>query len=220
MTMSNRVLTPPDFKPLRHQRLLLMSYLRRVLKLPIMETMRGGFSNGVRQHAHPKQLNDIRLFPQPGYQWRRPVAVSKLADPLVSRGFTDLGPYRIDVMPEVSVRLLVNSTVSVYACVYEHAEARIWLELVSRYEDGSRATFTTLHSNGFDQRPLDTTVRAPSASAEALYGRMLRERPQRSLLRLDSATVIRLFESAYAEQRLWRQTEGIFASQVSHVAVT
>jgi len=26
--------------------------------------------------------------------------------------FTDLGPYRIDVMPEVSVRLLVNSTVS------------------------------------------------------------------------------------------------------------
>ena len=105
MTMSNRVLTPQDFKPLRHQRLLLMSYLRRVLKLPIMETMRGGFSNGVRRHAHPKQLNDIRLFPQPGYQWRKPVAVSKLADPLVSRGFTDLGPYRIDVMPEVSVRL-------------------------------------------------------------------------------------------------------------------
>ena len=123
------------------------------------------------------------------------MAVSKLADPLVSRGFTDLGPYRIDVMPEVTVRFLINSAVSVYACVYEHAQAGIWLDLVSRYEDGSRATFTTLRSNGLDQRPQDTLVRAVSASAEALYGRMLRERPQRALLRLDAPTAIRLFES-------------------------
>ena len=64
-------------------------------------------------------------------------------------------------------------------------------------EDGSRATFTTLRSNGLDQRPQDTLVRAVSASAEALYGRMLRERPQRTLLRLDAATAIRLFQSRF-----------------------
>jgi hypothetical protein len=197
-----------------------MSNVRRVLKFRIVQTMRGGFRTELGRHAHLKQPDHIRLFPQPGYPWKKPVAVSKLAAPLACRGFTDLGPYRIDVMPELTVRVLVNPTVSVYACVYEHAKAGIWLELVSRYEDGSRATFTTHPSNRSDQRPQDTVVRAASASAEALYGRMLTERPQRTLLRLDAATVIRLFESAYAEQRLWRQTEEISASQVTNVAAT
>src|SRR5678809_240919 len=114
--MSKRVLTPQYFKSLSHPRLLLMSNLRWVLKFRIVQTMRGGFRNEIGRQARARQPHQIRLFPQPGYQWKKPVAVSKLAGPLVSRGFTDLGPYRIDVMPEVSVRLLVNSTVSVYAC--------------------------------------------------------------------------------------------------------
>jgi hypothetical protein len=218
--MSKRVLTPQYFKSLSHPRLLLMSNLRRVLKFRIVQTMRGGFRNEIGQQARARQPHQIRLFPQPGYQWKKPVAVSKLAGPLAARGFTDLGPYRIDVMPEVTVRFLVNPTVSVYACVHEHAKAGIWLDLVSRYEDGSRATFTTLRSNGIDQRPQDTIVRAPSATSETLYGRMLRERPQRTLLRLDAVTAIRLFEAAYAEQMLWRQTEGISACEVSNVAAT
>jgi hypothetical protein len=197
-----------------------MSNVRRVLEFRVVQTMRGGSRTELGRPAHSKQPDHIRLFPQPGYPWKKPVAVSKLAGPLASRGFTDLGPYRIDVMPELTVRVLVNSTVSVYACVYEHATAGIWLDLVSRYEDGSRATFTTLRSNGINQRPQDTIVRAPSASSEALYGRMLTERPQRALLRLDPATVIRLFESAYAEQRLWRQTKSISAREASNVAAT
>lgn len=217
--MSKRVLTRRYFKSLSHQRLF-MSDLRQALKSRIVQTMRRVLRKEVGRQAHAKQSDQIRLFPQPGYQWKKPVAVSKLADPLVSRGFTDLGPYRIDVMPEVTVRFLINSAVSVYACVYEHAKAGIWLDLVSRYEDGSRATFTTHRSNGLDQRPQDTLVRAVSASAEALYGRMLRERPQRTLLRLDAATAIRLFESADTEQRRWRQTEGISASQVTNAVAT
>ena len=182
--------------------------------------MLGGFLKEVRRQALAKQPDQIRLFPQPGYQWKKPVAVSKLANPLAARGFTDLGPYRIDVMPDVTLRFLVNPAVSIYACVYEHARTGIWLDLVSRYADGSGATFTTLGGSGMNQRPHDTIVRAPSASSEALYGRMLRERPQRTLLRLDAATVIRLFEGAYAEQRLWRKTEGISACAVDNVPAT
>jgi hypothetical protein len=201
-------MTPQYFKSLGRPRSLPVSNLRRVLRFRLVQTVLGGFRKEIGRRARAEQPDQIRVFPQPGYQWKKPVAVSKLAGPLVARGFTDLGPYRIGAMPEVTVQFLVNPTVSVYACVYEHATAGIWLDLVSRYEDGSRVTFTTVRSNGSDQRPQDTVVRAPSASSETLYGRMLRERPQRTLLPLDAVTVLRLFDAASAEQGLWRKTEG------------
>jgi hypothetical protein len=46
---------------------------------------------------------------------------------------------------------------------------------------------------------------------------MLMERPQRTLVRLDAAAVIRLFEAAYAEQTFWRKTKGISAREVGNV---
>jgi len=194
---------------------LVVTKLRGLLKFRIVEMMLSGLLKKGRGQVLAKRPGEIRLSSQPGYRWKKPVAISKLIGPLAARGFTDLGPYRIELMPEVTVRLLVNPTVSVYACVYEHAKAGMWLDLTSRYEDGSRTTFTTLRSNGLDQRPQNMVVCAPSASSEALYGRMLRERPQRTLLRLDPGTVIRLAEAAYAEQAPWRAIEGVSACEAS-----
>src|SRR5262250_641284 len=77
----------------------------------------------------------FKLSQQPGHQWKDAAAVSRLVVPLLKRGFTDLGPYSVDVMPHVTLRFLVNPAVSIYACVYEHAKAGIWLDLVSRYDD-------------------------------------------------------------------------------------
>ena len=111
--------------------------------------------------------------------------------PLLKRGFTDLGPYSVDVMPYVMLRFLANPAVSIYACVYEHAKAGVWLDLVSRYDDGSGATFTTMRPTGLDPNPRETVVHARGSSSDMLYGRMLVERPQRPLMRLDAAEVIR-----------------------------
>src|SRR5215470_8060457 len=179
--------------------LLIVGNLRRLLKLGFVQLLFRGFLKDVGRKALANQPDQIKLSQRPGHQWKDAAAVSRLVVPLLKRGFTDLGPYSVDVMPHVTLRFLVNPAVSIYACVYEHAKAGIWLDLVSRYEDGSRSTFTTRRSNVIYQRPQDTIVRVPSASSEALYGRMLRERPQRTLRRLDTATVIRLFKSAYAE---------------------
>jgi hypothetical protein len=198
--------------------LLVVSNFRRLLKIPIVRRAFRGFLEDVGQRALAAQPDAIRLAPRPGHQWKDPAAVGRLADPLIARGFTDLGAHAIDVMPQVMLRFLVNSAVSVYACVYEHQKAGIWLDLVSRYDDGSGATFTTLAPTGMDTRPEDTIVRAPGAASDALYGRMLVQRPQRAPIPLDAARVITLFEAAYAEQTRWRKARGISAREVGHVA--
>lgn len=198
--------------------LLLVSNFRRLLKLRIVQIAFGSFLKDIGAQALAKQPDAIRLSPQSGHQWTNPVAVSKVAEPLLARGFTDLGSYSVDVMPQVTLRFLLNATVSVYACIYEHAKAGIWVDLVSRYTDGTGATFTTARSTGMDERPQDKIVHAPNASADMLFGRMLVERPQRPLVRLDAAEVIRLFEAVYAEQILWRKTRGVSAREVGNVA--
>lgn len=198
--------------------LLIVGSLRRLLKLDFVQLLFRGFLKDVGRKALANQPDQIKLSQQPGHQWKNSAAVNRLLAPLLKRGFTDLGPYSVDVMPHVTLRLLVNPAVSIYACVYEHAKAGIWLDLVSRYEDGSGVTFTTVSPTGLDPNPRETVVHAPGASSDMLYGRMLVERPQRPLIRLDAAEVIRLFEAVYAEQILWRKTRGVSVREVDKVA--
>ena len=198
--------------------LLIVGNLRRLFKLGFVQLLFRGFLKDVGRKALANQPDQIKLSQQPGHQWKDAAAVSRLVVPLLKRGFTDLGPYSVDVMPHVTLRFLVNPAVSIYACVYEHAKAGIWLDLVSRYDDGSGATFTTVRPTGLDPNPRETVVHAPGASSDMLYGRMLVERPQRPLVRLDAAEVIRLFEAVYTEQILWRKTRGVSAREVGKVA--
>lgn len=199
--------------------LLIVSNLRRLLKVGFVQLALRGFLKDVGRQALAEQPDLIRLAPRPGHHWKNVAAMTRLADPLIARGFTDLGPYSVDTMPQVMIRFLVNPAVSIYACVYEHDKAGVWVDLVSRYEDGSRATFTTAPATGMDQRPEDTAVRVPGASADALYGRMLVERPQRPLVRLEGVEVIALFEASYAEEIGWRKGRGISAREVGNVIV-
>lgn len=198
--------------------LLIVGSLQRLLKLGFVQLLFRGLLKDVGRKALANQPDQIKLSQQPGHQWKDAAAVNRLVEPLLKRGFTDLGPHSVDVMPHVTLRFLVNPAVSIYACVYEHAKAGIWLDLVSRYEDGSGATFTTVRPTGLDPNPRETVVHAPGASSDMLYGRMLVERPQRPLIRLDAAEVIRLFEAVYAEQILWRKTRGVSVREVGKVA--
>ena len=186
--------------------------------LLIVSSFRRLFLKDVGQKALANQPDQIKLSQQPGHHWKDAAAVGRLVEPLLKRGFTDLGPHSVDVMPHVTLRFLVNPAVSIYACVYEHAKVGTWLDLVSRYADGSGATFTTVRPTGLDPNPRETVVHAPGSPSDTLFGRMLVERPQRPLVRLDAAEVIRLFEAVYAEQILWRKTRGVSAREVGNVA--
>ena len=190
---------------------------RRLLKVLFLQAaVRAGLKD-IGQKAIDRQPDSIRLSRRAGYAWKDNAALEKLAASLRACGFSEIGDYTVAEMPGLAIRFLINQTESAYACIYEHLKVGTWLDLVSRYQDGSGVTFTTTRDRGLEHRPQNMVVHAPGVPAEALCARMLKERPRRPLVTLDSDGAIRLFEDAYREQITWRKQKGGSAAEVARV---
>ena len=132
-----------------------------------------------------------------------------------------MGDYSIQEVPGVLVRFLMDKEKSVFACLYEHPKAGTWMELLSRYQDGTGATFTMMRERGIEHRPQNTVVHAPGAAPGELLDRMLRERPSRPLVELSAEKIVQLFEDAWREQIAWQKNRGgPSAKEVARVIVT
>jgi hypothetical protein len=191
------------------------SILKRVLALLILRmALRAGLSS-VGEEAMARQPDQIHLTPAPGHLWKNGAAVDALAAPLVAHGFEEAGTYRIEEMAGVVVRFLAHSGERIAACIYEHPKVGTWIDLVSRYRDDRGITYTTSKPTGLDQRPGTQTVHAPGTGADALYHRMLRERPAGELEEITPASVPALFVDAYARSTAWRKNKGVSADEVA-----
>src|SRR5712692_5130987 len=180
--------------------LLAVLLLRRILKLLLTPKD----TEAARQENLSKQPDSIRLRRR-SFDWQNQAAVQNLMGPLLARSFLEVGDFSIAEIPQLKVRFLVKPTNSIYACIYERAKVGIWLDLVSRYEDGSIVTFSTAGDPGVEHRPEDTMVYAPLLSADMLYTRMVKERPQGNPVRVDAKSVVTLFQDVYREQTEWRK---------------
>ena len=142
-------------------------------------------------------------------EWKDASATTALVDPLRGIGFQDAGLYCVREMPDLRLQALSQPTESVYAVVYEHPTAGVWLDLVCRYQDGTSLTYlNTRQGAGLEQRPGHGKMRAPGLEAVPLYQRMLAERPQRPLLPAPPEEFLTIFEQAYAEEMDWRNSRG------------
>jgi hypothetical protein len=192
--------------------------LRRLLVVLLATGGRGGLAQ-IGNEAVMKQPSNIRLLRKDGFAWKDPAKIAELSDPLLSRGFSDAGTYAVDAMPGVMVRLLVNPSQSMYACVYEHPKAGNWVELMSAYQDGTTASFSTLPATGLDDRPGSKSVRVPGSNSGALYDRAIKERPQGMLKPVSASSVVSTFEGLYAEAMAWRKNRGVTSAEVAKVAL-
>lgn len=190
--------------------LLLVPGLKRILKS--LRTRTG--SGAIGLEALDRQPDSIRLRRRT-FEWQNPAAVQNLIGPLLARSFSEVGDFSIAEIPQLKVRFLVKPANSIYACIYERAKAGIWLDLVSRYDDGSIATFTTAADPGIEHRPQDTMVYAPLLSVDMLYTRMVKERPHGNLARVDAKSVVSLFQDVYREQTEWRKKLGAPTAEVA-----
>lgn len=200
--------------------LVLIPVAKRILKLLLLRTVVQAGLKSIGEEAVNKQPDSIHVSRVSGHRWQNPAAAEKLTAPLLARGFSEVGDFTIAEMPDVKIRFLMNTADSAYACVYEHPKVGNWLDLVSRYHDGTGATFSTARDRGMEHRPQNVVVHAPELSPDALYDRMLKERPKRPLVSLDASGVVQLFEDAYREQIAWRRQHGISATEVAKVIVT
>jgi hypothetical protein len=137
----------------------------------------------------------------------RPDEVKRGLAALRAEGFAGAESFAIDELPGVCVALAVNSRDAMTAVIYDHVRAGVWVEIVSRYRNGTRWTHTTLGGHGFATRPGNVLVALPGASVAELLGRARGDRPQgdlRPVGRLDAAPV---FEQGYADWIAWRKLE-------------
>lgn len=198
--------------------LVLWPYVRRAFALGMLRTAAGVVAQDVSDRSLARLPDRIHLARRTDQQWTDRAAADGLATPLLDQGFEDAGTFAITEMPGVLCRLLVEPRDAIGAVVYEHPKVGTWLELVSRYTDGTSVTFSTSRPTGIAPRPGHHSVHAPGTTAAALLERIRAERPLRSLQPLTAATFPRAFENGYAESIAHRKQRGFSAAEIVEVA--
>jgi hypothetical protein len=158
--------------------------------------------------AAPRTITLERGAPK----WKNQPAVDALVKPLLAEGFRDVGSWLVKEM-NLPIRALAQPNEQVYAVAYDQIRPTIppFLDLVTRYEDGTSITYNnTTHTAGtvLDKPPGHEKVNAPGADPVTLYHRMLGERPRKPMLAARAQDFKARFEQAYADEMRWRAGRG------------
>ena len=169
--------------------------------------------------ALAKQPDAIHLEPKGTSAWKNAAGAASLARPLTSRGFEDAGTCTVREMPGLVVQLLAHPGDSLYAAVYEHPQVGQWVDVFTRYQDGTSFTVTTAKPTGLAPRPGHDTVHAPGSSPEQVLDRALTERPRKWFDATSAARAVAVFEKAYADSMTYRKSVGVSRREVMNVAM-
>ncbi len=199
-------------------RLIAFPFVKRMVTALFMRTAVKGALEDVGAKALANVAQRVTLVHQNLRSWNPGPEVARLADPLFSKGFAEGGLYAIREMTGVTVRFLVKPAECVVAAIFMLPRATAWLDLITYYQDGNTATFSTNPPHGLDRRPGHPIVHVPGATPVALYVKTLAERPKGVLRPVMVEDIVPLFERGYAEAMAWRRTKGISATEVVKVA--
>jgi hypothetical protein len=172
------------------------------------------------KRAADKQPDEIRLAAAPGHAWANATAIDTHAKSLQALGFADAGTYTVNVLP-VALRFALDQPRRMYATIYEHPKAGVWMNFVVLYQDGASITFTTTPDRGLEQRPGHPIVHRPGASAAELHTVAMRQlagdRPRKAL---SAASIVAEFERAWAEGVRWRKQRGFATAEIASVLLS
>lgn len=171
------------------------------------------------KRAIQNQPDEIRLVADPQHTWSNAAAIGAHATALGALGFTDAGAYTIEPL-SVALRFFLKSSDRMYATIYDHPKAGIWLNFVVLYEDGSNITFTTTQDRGVEQRPGHPIVHVPGTDAGRLYSIAVGKAPPDGRKPLTAESIVMEFERAWAETVRWRKNRGISMTEVASVMLS
>jgi hypothetical protein len=152
-----------------------------------------------RSSALASQPDAISLVRVREPRWRNPQAFAASDRELAAAGFAEAGAYVVHEMPGLTLGLYALPGERAYAVVYDHPRSGSWAEIVTRYEDGSLACFTTLEPMDVELPEGALHVAVPGAPLGELWKRMRAERPARPMRPCSRAEAARDFERAYAD---------------------
>lgn len=162
----------------------------------------GGRVRSQADTAQPDHIYLVRVAePNSRHEQSRQTTERQLAE----AGFVEAGAYLVREMPELSLALYAHPAERAYAVIYDHPRSGSWAEFVTRYEDGSLATYTTLEPVELDLPEGSVHVAAPQLSLGVLWKRMLNERAEKSMRPCDRSHAARDFERGYAESMAYHK---------------
>lgn len=177
----------------------------------MMRKLRGSVEGQLDDLAEAMERNippfRVKLERLPAVEWQQPEKAAELIEPLRQAQFGEIG--RFAVQPgEFSLMAFCRTSDSIYAVVYQHPKAGVWLDLITRYQDGSRITYCTQRDPLLD-RPGHTVVRYLEGMPPGeLLSRFLAERPTKPTESMSAASFVGHFEQAYAESMDWMMARG------------
>ena len=129
------------------------------------------FSDQLRPQALGEQPDHIYLVRVGDPQWRHDDARKLAETQLASAGFAEAGVYVVREMPRLTLGLHAQVSERAYAILYDHPGSGFWAEFVTRYEDGTIATFTSLEAAEVDLPEGSVLVSEPRLSPTLLWKR-------------------------------------------------
>lgn len=169
--------------------------------------------------ALAKQPDAIHLEKKDASAWKNAAGANALARPLLARGFEDAGTCTVREMPGLVVHLLAHSGDNFYAAVYEHPQVGQWIDVFTRYQDGTSFTVTTAKPTGMNPRPGHDTVHVTDSTPEQVLNRAMTARPRKWFDPASADRAIAVFEKAYADSMAYRKSVGVSHREVMNVAM-
>jgi len=194
--------------------LVVVTLLRPVLRLAIAALA----GKQIGAAALAKQPDSIHLQRGEETSWKNGAAPRQIATTLLTRGFEDAGVYTVAELPGLVVQLFANASDRVYAATYEHPKVGQWLEIFSRYQDGTSATCTTSSAVTLNPRPGHPSTQMPGAQPLTVLQKALSSRPQGPLAEVSAARAVDMFEKAYADGVAYRKQVGVSRMEVVKTA--
>lgn len=194
--------------------------LKQVVKQLILRGAGRAALSAVGKHALTGVPQQVSLQKTEFPTWTQASEVEQQAAPLRSEGFKDLGVYSVSTIPGVFIRMMAHPQTYVAAHIYDHPKSGSWTEFVSRYNDGSSHSLSTLPPTGMDHpdwfRRIEADKNTPN---NQLYRQFLTQREWHGIKAVAPEDTIREFEENYGKLMAWRQERGITPKEVAHVAV-
>src|ERR1051326_8158870 len=180
---------------------------KRIVAMLMVRSATKGALNDIGKKAIDSQPDFVNLTRDEFPKFTNSAGVDELKNPLLAAGFEYVGTFNVDKMPGVKVVMLVKLSDYVTAHIYEHPKAGIWIELVTRYHDGSSHTLTTLPSTGLQSPPFLQTIRAVKGPATSLVQQLIAGRHNGDMKRVDTSDAVNEFEQNYAKYILWQKNK-------------
>ncbi len=170
----------------------------------------------VARRAGDRVPNEIHLQPVTMVLWKDDDKWREAYNALETYGFRHVGNYRV-VEIGVDVQFLINDHDRALACIYNHPVAGVFMDIVTRYEDGTSVTYANRGASGLDQHPQLQNRFLGDVPPKDLIEKALSERPQNGMIGIRDQDLVPDFCRVWKEYKEWRNKRGTTAEEVERI---